>query len=312
MQRDDQDWSHRRKDIEEPFNEPDSGRAPPPDRAEVEGRDGSSDWERPEGWELFQSPSGIWTAVLIIFTLDSLALVYGILSDAGAIGSLVVDVFFGINLLRGKAWARTWMIFRLMVGALVFSGIAIAQEDAAVVALTFGAPLAVIRLLTGGSTGGRFVGGTGLLIMAVVTWIVLPSDIDLIPDRAASEELASAPARSTAPSNPTPTQAPAQAMVAPTPTPILGESFVPVPTPVPISLTIPMIRFRVIDAEYSKQLDRIVMVSSEPNQLHIYDPVTAEDMAVDLPLTPAAVSVSPDGRYAAVGHDAWISESWLG
>lgn len=66
--------------------------------------------------------------------------------------------------------------------------------------------------------------------------------------------------------------------------------------------------FTVVDAEYSKALDKIVMVSSVPsNQLHIYDPVTNVDTAVALNLPPSSVSVSPDGSFAAVGHNAWIS-----
>ncbi len=66
--------------------------------------------------------------------------------------------------------------------------------------------------------------------------------------------------------------------------------------------------FTVVDAEYSKTLDKIVMVSSVPsNQLHIYNPVTNVDTAVALNLAPSSVSVSPDGLFAAVGHNAWIS-----
>jgi hypothetical protein len=56
------------------------------------------------------------------------------------------------------------------------------------------------------------------------------------------------------------------------------------------------------DAEYSEQLDRIVMVSTTPsNSLHIYDPVNEADTAIDLPGVPSSVSVSPDGLYSAVG-----------
>lgn len=50
------------------------------------------------------------------------------------------------------------------------------------------------------------------------------------------------------------------------------------------------------------------MVSAAPNQLTIYDPISKRDTAVvPLPLPPSSVSVGPDGRYAAVGHDAVIS-----
>ena len=66
--------------------------------------------------------------------------------------------------------------------------------------------------------------------------------------------------------------------------------------------------FKVIDAEYSKPLDRIIMVSGTPsNQLHIYDPVANVDQTVDLSALPQCVSVSPDGLYAAVGHSGTIS-----
>jgi hypothetical protein len=69
-----------------------------------------------------------------------------------------------------------------------------------------------------------------------------------------------------------------------------------------------MLSFQVHDAEYSKQLDRVIMASTTPvNSLHIYNPLTSSDTAVDLPLAPSSVSVAPDGLYAAVGHNGWIS-----
>jgi len=65
--------------------------------------------------------------------------------------------------------------------------------------------------------------------------------------------------------------------------------------------------FNVIDAEYDSTTDSIVMVSADPSTLHIYDPVTGEDTRVGLPIVPTCVSVGPDGRFAAVGHDGWVS-----
>jgi hypothetical protein len=65
--------------------------------------------------------------------------------------------------------------------------------------------------------------------------------------------------------------------------------------------------FPVIDAEYSLAIEHIVIVSADPNQLHIYDPETGDDVAVDLSYPPTSVSVGPDGKFAAVGHDAQIS-----
>jgi chitinase len=68
-----------------------------------------------------------------------------------------------------------------------------------------------------------------------------------------------------------------------------------------------MLQFRVVDAEYSEEMEKIIMISSGPNKLHIYDPVTHTDSTVALPLTPTCVSVGPDGTHAAVGYNAWVS-----
>jgi hypothetical protein len=65
--------------------------------------------------------------------------------------------------------------------------------------------------------------------------------------------------------------------------------------------------FRVIDAGYSTALDRIVMVSDEPAQLHVYDPASHTDTTVALSAPPVLVSVGPDGRFAVVGHARHIS-----
>nr|WP_164021029.1 PKD domain-containing protein [Pyxidicoccus trucidator] len=64
---------------------------------------------------------------------------------------------------------------------------------------------------------------------------------------------------------------------------------------------------RAIDAEYSKALDRVVMVSTNPDALYLYDPATQLETSVALPAAPTSVSVGPDGLFAAVGHDANIS-----
>lgn len=65
--------------------------------------------------------------------------------------------------------------------------------------------------------------------------------------------------------------------------------------------------FRVIDAEFSAAMSRIIMISASPNRLHVYDPVTQTYQSVNLPKAPNNVSVGPDGYLAAVGHDGLIS-----
>ncbi len=65
--------------------------------------------------------------------------------------------------------------------------------------------------------------------------------------------------------------------------------------------------FKPVAADYDKALDKIVMVSSSPNELHVYDPVTQADQIVPLNSIPLSVSVRPDGLFAAVGHSGSIS-----
>ena len=62
--------------------------------------------------------------------------------------------------------------------------------------------------------------------------------------------------------------------------------------------------FDIVDADYSRSLDRVVIASYSPPALHIVNPFTRRDETV-LPLEsePVAVSVSPDGRYAVVAID---------
>src|SRR5438270_3679396 len=65
--------------------------------------------------------------------------------------------------------------------------------------------------------------------------------------------------------------------------------------------------FRPDAAEFSASLDRIIMISASPNQLHIYDPATNTDKTAALSQVPLSLSVSPDGLHAAVGHNQLIS-----
>jgi hypothetical protein len=64
---------------------------------------------------------------------------------------------------------------------------------------------------------------------------------------------------------------------------------------------------RVIDAEYSAALERIVTVSAEPKTLRLLDPRTFAETEIPLSLAPSSVSVGADGLRAAVGHTNAIS-----
>ncbi len=63
----------------------------------------------------------------------------------------------------------------------------------------------------------------------------------------------------------------------------------------------------VLRADYSRGLDRVVMIDDVSPALYVYDPTSGAESKVVLPLSPQCLSVSPDGLYAVVGHNAWIS-----
>jgi hypothetical protein len=71
--------------------------------------------------------------------------------------------------------------------------------------------------------------------------------------------------------------------------------------------TVTGLPFRVVDAEYSNSLDRIVAISGSPSRLNIYDPASGVSIGVALPLPGNAVSVAPSGLTAAVCHDGVVS-----
>jgi hypothetical protein len=63
----------------------------------------------------------------------------------------------------------------------------------------------------------------------------------------------------------------------------------------------------VVDASKSAALDRLVLVSDAPPELHVFDPATGMESTTGLPVSPIAVSVSPDGLLAAVGGAAKVT-----
>lgn len=64
----------------------------------------------------------------------------------------------------------------------------------------------------------------------------------------------------------------------------------------------------VVDAEYSAALESVVMAASYPsNAVYVYDVGSHTERRIELSLAPTAVSVSPDGKRVAVGHDSFVT-----
>jgi hypothetical protein len=64
---------------------------------------------------------------------------------------------------------------------------------------------------------------------------------------------------------------------------------------------------RIIDSEYDRSRDVIVTVADAPSKLFVLRPQDKTMQSVDLALTPECVAVRPDGAFAAVGHNGYVS-----
>jgi len=64
----------------------------------------------------------------------------------------------------------------------------------------------------------------------------------------------------------------------------------------------------VVDAEFDKAANALVMVSRAPSDaIYVYDVATGLERSRLLPQPPMSVSIAPDGLTTAVGHDAHVS-----
>ena len=74
-----------------------------------------------------------------------------------------------------------------------------------------------------------------------------------------------------------------------------------------LAATVVPFSFTVTDAAYSSTLNRLVMVSSNPNQLYLYSPLSQRLQNLPLSSPPLRVAIAPQGRLAAVAHPNEIS-----
>lgn len=74
----------------------------------------------------------------------------------------------------------------------------------------------------------------------------------------------------------------------------------------PTAGTMPLV-YTPLRVKYSKSLDKAVIISANPNALHIVDPVGLTDVSVALPAAVKALGLSPNGQLAAVLHEGVVS-----
>ena len=134
-----------------------------------------------KGWrELSQSRAAVWAVVGIIFFNAIVVIVDAVIyrempraqvfgTNVSMVGAFAVDLFLAINLLRGKHWARTWMLIRLILGLLAWGVIDIIQADFGSLILQIGYCGALLLLITGTSTTKRMAGSIALYIVLYST-----------------------------------------------------------------------------------------------------------------------------------------------
>lgn len=129
--------------------------------------------------ELSQSRSSIICTVVILFLVHLLSIIISVYSGTTyeyqaflgtnyQIISAAIDIFLGINLLRGKNWARTWLLIRCVGGIVIFGAMFLIQGDLVSVIINTGVLLALIILITGVSTRTRLTGGIILAVAAIL------------------------------------------------------------------------------------------------------------------------------------------------
>jgi hypothetical protein len=134
--------------------------------------------DKGRGWrEISQSRAALLTAIGIALFVD-LLMIIGWASDGvgrpgQVFGSVIVDIFLGIFLLIGKRWARTWMLFRSIVGLIVGSIIYTLVNDFAALFVQIGFCVAVILLLTGTSTRLRIWVSIALFVVLLFVGVFL-------------------------------------------------------------------------------------------------------------------------------------------
>ncbi|MBN2444954.1 MAG: Ig-like domain-containing protein [Spirochaetales bacterium] len=69
---------------------------------------------------------------------------------------------------------------------------------------------------------------------------------------------------------------------------------------------------QVVTAEYSRAIDRIVIISSLDNELSLIDPENGNSAATSLPYAPLSIGLAPDGLAAAVGYTNFVGTVDLG
>lgn len=63
----------------------------------------------------------------------------------------------------------------------------------------------------------------------------------------------------------------------------------------------------IVDAEFSKETNKIIIVSTNPNRLSIIDPDSKSIESIDINADPKCLSVNKNGDHAVIGHNGMVT-----
>ncbi|MFC2007642.1 hypothetical protein ACFLVB_03490 [Chloroflexota bacterium] len=147
--------------------------------------------------QISQSRSSILSAVIILLIVNLLSIVSIFLGEDiethafpttyQIVFSVLIDLFLAINILRGKRWARTWILIRSALGIVIWGIVYTVQGDSASLILNTGVLVALIILLTGTSTRFRQFSGISLAVITIIVGIITSlfeysSDLPTVPE----------------------------------------------------------------------------------------------------------------------------------
>ena len=68
-----------------------------------------------------------------------------------------------------------------------------------------------------------------------------------------------------------------------------------------------LLEHQFVDAEFSRETNRIIAVSADPPMMHRLDPEGRTIQSIELPAPPNCVALRPDGAFAAAGHNGFVT-----
>jgi len=131
---------------------------------------------------IIQSRQAIIAAAVLFFINSGLNL-YGAQFEPGSAGTIIVpsivDIVVAIGLLMSKKSFRNWALIRVVLGMIVWGGVALYQSDTSLFFAQVLVSTAFIVLLTGSGSKARIATGIGIYLVAVVFIVLVGPEAEM-------------------------------------------------------------------------------------------------------------------------------------